>query len=88
MSTAAPASFEAFERTLEPLFDLLTQEQIAALVAYRGSTELQSRMSELFRKSNEGELTEAEQAEYNGYIRANNYVALQQAKARKRQGRS
>jgi hypothetical protein len=88
VSPALPAFFEAFERSLEPLFSLLTEEQLAALVEQRGSIELQTRMAELFRKSNEGELSEAEHAEYNGYIRANNYLALQQAKARKRQGRS
>lgn len=88
MTPALPASFEAFERSLEPLFSLLTEEQLSSLLAYRGSAELQMRMSELFHKSNEGELSAAEQAEYNGYIRANNYLAIQQAKAKKRQGRS
>ena len=32
---------------------------------------------------NEGELTDEERAEYEGYVRANNFVAVLQAKARK-----
>jgi hypothetical protein len=88
MTLAFSISFEAFERSLAPLFDLLTDQQFATLIAHRGSAELQERMTELFRKCNEGELTESERAEYSGYIRANHYLALQQAKARKRQGRS
>lgn len=88
MTPALPASFEAFERSLEPLFSLLTEEQLASLVAYRGTAALQARLAELFQKSNEGELSPAEEAEYSGYIRANNYLAIQQAKARKRQGSS
>ncbi len=34
-------------------------------------------------KCTEGELTEVERAEYEGYIRANDFIATLQAKARK-----
>jgi hypothetical protein len=83
MSLAPSTSFDAFERCLEPVLGLLTEPQVAELMALRGSLALQERMAELFAKSNEGELTPAERAEYEGYIRANNYLAMLQAKARR-----
>ena len=41
------------------------------------------RIELLAHKSNEGDLTAAERAEYEGYVRANKFIALLQAKARK-----
>ena len=76
-------SFDAFERCLEPVFALLTKEQQASLVALRGDGALQQRMTELFAKSNEGELTDIERQEYEGYVRANLYLATIQSRARK-----
>lgn len=76
-------SFDAFERCLDPIFALLTNEQQASLVALRGDAELRQRMSELFAKSNEGELTNDERQEYEGYVRANLYLATVQSRARK-----
>jgi hypothetical protein len=79
----ASTSFEAFERCLEPVLGLLSEEQVNALIDFRGSPELKVRMAELFNKSNEGELSDREREEYEGYIRANNYLAILQAKARR-----
>ena len=62
---------------------MLTLDQARSIVLYRGDEALQERIEELARKSNEGELTEAERAEYEGYVRANRFVAILQAKARK-----
>ncbi|HVX10866.1 MAG TPA: hypothetical protein VHC22_06770 [Pirellulales bacterium] len=39
-------------------------------------------MTDLSQKANEGELSEAERAEYEAYIEANNLLAVLQAEAR------
>jgi uncharacterized protein YnzC (UPF0291/DUF896 family) len=52
-------------------------------VAFRGNETIQNRIEELAAKVNEGELTNDEQSEYHGYVRANKFLAIMQAKARK-----
>jgi hypothetical protein len=44
---------------------------------------LRARIEELACKCNEWELTDSERAEYEGYIHANNRIAIAQAKAKK-----
>ena len=51
--------------------------------AYRGDDSLRARIEELASKSTEGELTDSERAEYEGYIQANKFIAILQAKAKK-----
>ena len=79
------ASFDtlAFERGTDPILRFLTVEQARALVAYRGDESLRRRIEELAAKNTEGQLSEAERSEYEGYVRANKFVAVLQAKARK-----
>lgn len=74
----------AFDRAIDPIVGLMTPDQARALLSYHGDDALRRRIDELAAKSNEGNLTEAERAEYQGYIRANNFIAILQAKARKR----
>ena len=74
----------AFDRGIDPVIRLLTPEQARAIAEFRGDDSLRARIDELAEKCNEGELTEEERAEYEGYVRANNFVAILQAKARKR----
>ncbi|HEV7224635.1 MAG TPA: hypothetical protein VGN42_18135 [Pirellulales bacterium] len=81
MATAFNRS--AFDRATDPLFSLLTPEQARAIVAFRGDEWLAKRAEELAHKCNEGELTDEERAEYEGYARANNFIAVMQAKARR-----
>ena len=73
----------AFERATEPILRLLTREQAEALVAYRGDEALRERMDVLADKCTEGDLTTDERSEYEGYIRANNFIATLQARARR-----
>ena len=73
----------AFDRGTDPILQFLTVDQARGITQYRGDSELQRRIEELARQANEGELTEAERAEYQGYVRANKFVATLQAKARK-----
>jgi len=72
---------KAFDRVTDPVFRLLSPDQVAQLVEYHGDESLQERIEELARKANEGELSEAERAEYEGYAHANKFVAVLQTKA-------
>jgi len=49
----------------------------------RGDDALRARIEELASKSTEGELTDSERAEYEGYIQANKLIAIHQAIAEK-----
>lgn len=73
----------AFDRAIDPIFSLLTPGQVRAIIDFRGDDQLAQRSEELARKCNEGELSDEERAEYEGYARANNYIAVLQAKARR-----
>lgn len=81
MATAYDRS--AFDRATDPIFELLTHEQALAIVDFRGDDELAARIEYLAAKCNEGELTDEERAEYEGYAYANRFIAVMQAKARR-----
>jgi len=81
MSTTIDAT--AFDRGTDPILQFFTVDQARGIVQYRGDAALQKRIEELAGKANEGELTPDERAEYEGYIRANKFMAILQAKARK-----
>ena len=72
----------AFEKGIDPLFRFLTPEQAAQIAGYRADESFQQRIEELATKANEGELAGEERAEYEGYVRANKFVAIFQARAR------
>jgi hypothetical protein len=74
---------DAFDRGTDPILQFFTVDQARGIVQYRGDAALQTRIEELAAKANEGELTPEEQAEYEGYVRANKFMAILQAKARK-----
>ena len=73
----------AFDRAVDPVIGFFTREQAQALVAYRGDDSLRNRIDELAAVNTEDTLTDAERAEYEGYVRANKFVATLQAKAQK-----
>jgi hypothetical protein len=81
MATAFDRS--AFDRATDPIFNLLSPEQARAIVAFHGDAWLAKRAEELAQKCNEGELTDQERAEYEAYARANSFIAVMQAKARR-----
>lgn len=81
MSTSIDS--DAFERGTDPILQFFTVDQARGLVQYRGDAEMHNRIEELAAKANEGELTAEERAEYEGYVRANKFMAVLQAKARK-----
>jgi hypothetical protein len=73
----------AFDCGTDPILQFLSVDGAAALVAYRGDDAIRARIEQLAARNTEGELTEDERAEYEGYVKANNFIATLQAKARK-----
>lgn len=71
----------AFERGVRPLLQIVLQDKADAVVNFRPDPELQNRIEELAIKSTEGELSAAERAEYEGYVRANKFIAILQRQA-------
>jgi hypothetical protein len=62
--------------------DVVLADNREAVLKFRADPRLKARIGELAEKSNEGELTELERAEYAGYVRANKFVAILKRKAR------
>ena len=73
----------AFDRATEPVLRILSCDQARKIIDFHGDEELQRRIEELAEKANEGELTHEERAEYEGYVEANSFIAVLQAKARR-----
>jgi len=73
----------AFDRGTSPVIQILSPDQARQLLEYRGDDRLRQRIDELAAKNNEDQLTPAERAEYQGYVRANKFVAILQAQAQK-----
>lgn len=65
---------------------IVLSEKAEVVVNFRADPKLQARIEELADKSTEGQLTEAEKAEYAGYVRANKFVAILQRQARQLAG--
>jgi hypothetical protein len=74
---------DAFDRGTDPILQFFTVDQARGIIQYRGDAALHKRIEDLAAKANEGELTTEERAEYEGYVRANKFMAILQAKARK-----
>ncbi len=72
--------------SLNPLLDALGKclsvRSAAALVKLRADKKSQRRIEKLADKNTEGDLTPEEHSEYAGYVFANNFIAILQAKAR------
>lgn len=78
----------AFERGVRPLLKIVLPDKAEAVLGFRAEPELRARIEELAGKSTEGQLTEGEKAEYEGYVRANKFVAILQRQARHLAGSS
>ncbi|MEX0866764.1 MAG: hypothetical protein WD030_05355 [Pirellulales bacterium] len=73
----------AFERGIESVLQVVLSEKAEQVVSLQADTNLQKRIEELASKSTEGTLTNEEMAEYQGYVRANKFVAILQRQARR-----
>ena len=78
----------AFDKGTDPILKFFTVDQARAIVSFRGDAQLQARIEELAAKCNEGDLSPEEVAEYEGYVKANKFIAILQAKVRKLLARS
>jgi hypothetical protein len=67
---------------LEPVGRCLTPDVAQELVNLRADPVVQKRIEELADKNTEGELSPEERDEYETYVRANEIIAILQAKAR------
>jgi hypothetical protein len=74
---------DAFDRATDPVFRILTRDQAVQIVDFHADDQLQDRIEQLAGKANEGELSEDERSEYEGYAQANKFLSLLQAKARR-----
>ena len=74
MSTAPETT--AFDRGVRPLLQALLLDRADAVLSFRPDPAIQGRIEELASRSTEGELTEEERAEYEGYVRANKFIAI------------
>ena len=72
----------AFDRGVRPVLQIVFRDKSEAVLNYRADAELQRRIEVLAAKANEGQLREEERAEYEGYVRANKFVAILQRLAR------
>ena len=61
-------------------------DKAEAVLNFRADPELQRRIEDLAAKSTERQLTEEERAEYEGYVRANKFIAILQRQARQMAG--
>ena len=73
----------AFERGIRPVLDLILPDKAEEVLNFHPDPSLQDRIDELAAKCKEGQLTLAERDEYEGYVRANKFVALLQRQARR-----
>ena len=70
------------DQVFEPVTQCFTPEVATRIAALRASPKLQEQIDELAEKCIEGTLTPEEQSDYEAVVRALNFVALLQAKAR------
>ena len=79
-----PATLEknAFDRSVGPVAGLVFPEKAEAVLSYRPAPALLARIEELATRCTEGTLSAAEREEYEGYVRANKFVAVLQRLAR------
>ena len=73
---------DIMSKLLEPVGQMMPPEFARKLAALRATPEVQSRIDELASKSNEGELTPEERAEYLAYVDAIDLIGILQAEAR------
>jgi F420-dependent methylenetetrahydromethanopterin dehydrogenase len=70
------------DEILEPVTRAFSRDVAEALVKIRATPLVQQRISDLAEKCNEGRLTPEEQAQYESYVNALDFVSLLQLKAR------
>ncbi len=75
----------AFDRGVRPILQRILPGRVDVVLNFRPDPLLQQRIEKLATQSTEGALTEAEKAEYEGYVRANKFIAILRRQARQLQ---
>lgn len=74
----------ALDRAMEPFLGLLSSQQLQQLTTLARDPAIERRVAQLADKSQVGELTVRERAEYEAYARANNLLAVMRGLASRR----
>jgi ribosome maturation protein Sdo1 len=74
---------QLLDRILDPITDAFTPEVAQRIVALKVDAEMQGRVDELAAKSNDGSLTDEEQAEYKNYVHVIDLISVLQAKSQR-----
>ncbi len=69
---------------MSPVTDCLDDASLAALTKLRATPETEQRVAWLAERANEGHLTPAERAEYEGCVLFANFLGVLQSKARRK----
>jgi hypothetical protein len=72
----------ALNRLLAPLADCFTVELAERLVSFSIDPETRARIDELAQKANQGQLSDAENAEYREYVEGIDLIAVLQSQAK------
>jgi len=80
---ATTTASTAFDRGVQPLLQSVLLDKADTILNFRPDPALQDRIEELAGRATEGELSEEERAEYEGYVRANKFIAILQRQARR-----
>jgi hypothetical protein len=78
----ATSETAAFDRGVRPVLKLVPRSKVKEIVRYRPDAQLKARIEILAEKCTEGKLSPKERAEYEGYVRANKFVAILQRQGR------
>jgi hypothetical protein len=83
MRMATTPETAAFDRGVRPVLELVFPEKADAILNFHPDPALQRRIDDLASKCTDGQLTPAELSEYEGYVRANKFIAILQRQARR-----
>lgn len=72
----------AFDKGISSFLQILLPEKAQELMEHEADSQIRERIEALANKSTEGTLSETERQEYEGYVRANKFIAVLQRKAR------
>ena len=72
---------QLLDRILDPVAQAFSPEVAHRIVELRADGDMQARIDELATKSNKGELTDEERAEYKNYVDVIDLISVLQAKA-------
>ncbi|MEM9941568.1 MAG: hypothetical protein AAF939_08255 [Planctomycetota bacterium] len=72
----------AFDRGITPFLQIILPDKAKQVVEFEADPDVRDRIEQLACKSTEGELTDEERKEYEGYVRANKFIAVLKRKAR------